>query len=135
MEKNEFCILENTDITKGEAAFLVVKADEISDCSSDDELSDFLSDDPNEDAKRLFWNFWDGNNRKSEYVWLGSKSEEGLEWGDNEHIKFHLMNDNEDETEEIKYAYLRCLDKYKYDKPIQTIVDEKNRICLYFFVL
>ena len=126
MNKNEFRVLENTDIIEGEAAFLIVKADEISDCCYDDELSDYLSDDPNEDAKRLFWNYWDGSNRKSEYVWLGSESEECVESGDGEHIKWHLMNDNDDETEEIKDAYLRCLDKYEYDKPIQNVVDEES---------
>lgn len=126
MDKNELRILENTDIIEGEATFLVVKADEISGCCYDDELSDFLSDDPNEDAKRLFWNFWDGNNHKSEYVWLGSKSEEGEEWNDDEHIKWHLMNDFDYDTEEIKDAYLRVSELYDYDKAYQEIQDNQT---------
>lgn len=123
MKKNEIRVLENTNIIKGEAPYLIVNAGEIDDYSSDDELSDFLSDDQNEDAKRLFWNFWDGNNHKSEYIWLGSKSEEGLEWGDSEHIKWHLMNDFDEETEKIKDAYLRVRERYDYNKDYQEILD------------
>lgn len=126
MNKNDIRILENQEQDHGEAAYFVVKAIEISDYCADTELSDYLSDDPNEDAKRLFWN----SNHGSEYVYLGSSSI-GVEWGD-EHIKWHLMDDDVDETEEIKDAYIRCLQSRDSDRFEQEIFDSATGLTFVF---
>lgn len=126
-EKQKVCVLENKQREYWEPAYLIVAADEIDNYSIDDDLD--FSDDPNEDSVRFFWNYWDGHNHKSEYVRLaekiGDKNDE-LFFRSDDKIKWELLDDNEDEIDNIKEAYLRCRDKLGYDSHIQEIADVKS---------
>lgn len=126
-KKQKMCVLENMQREDWEPAYLIVAADEIDNYSIDDDFD--FSDDPNEDSVRFFWNYWNGHNHESEYVKLAEKigdENDELVFHSDDIIKWELLDDNEDETDDIKEAYLRCRDKLDYDSFIQEIADKKS---------